>query len=86
MGRFWTGNTRAPWHDYTQRQIYHITLKKHPDAPYFGRIAGDWRLPKGTYGHSYLQAYTLGLPAGTTLSRSHCLWMNALARTISCML
>lgn len=60
MERSWSGNTRAPWHDYTQRRIYHITLKKHPAAPYFGRVAGDWRLPKGTYGRSYLQASPLG--------------------------
>lgn len=60
MSRIWSGNTRALWHDYTQRQIYHITLKKHPEVPYFGRIAGDWRLPKGTYGRSYLQASPLG--------------------------
>lgn len=60
MGRIWSGNTRAPWHDYTQRQIYHITLKKHPAAPSFGSIAGDWRLPKGTYGRSYLQTSSLG--------------------------
>lgn len=60
MGRIWTGNTRAPWHDYTQRKIYHITLKKHPEAPVFGRIAGDWRLPKGTPGRSFLQASRIG--------------------------
>lgn len=60
MGRIWTGNSRAPWHDYCSRQIYHITLMKHPDAPAFGQLAGDWRLPKGTYGRSYVKASTVG--------------------------
>lgn len=60
MERSWSGNTRAPWHDYTQRRIYHIALKKHAAAPFFGKIAGDWRLPKGSYGRSYLQASPLG--------------------------
>lgn len=60
MGRIWTGNTRAPWHDYCSRQIYHITLVKHPDAQAFGQLAGDWRLPKGTYGRSYIKASPLG--------------------------
>lgn len=60
MGRIWTGNSRAPWHDYTHRQIYHITLKKHPAAPYFGKIAGDWRLPPGAIGRSYTKASPLG--------------------------
>ncbi|MDE6811707.1 MAG: hypothetical protein K2J15_05085 [Muribaculaceae bacterium] len=60
MGRIWTGNTRAPWHDYTQRQIYHITLRKRPEVPYFGSLAGDWRLPAGAYGRSYIKASPLG--------------------------
>ncbi|MDE5773477.1 MAG: hypothetical protein K2H86_03355 [Muribaculaceae bacterium] len=60
MGNVWTGNNRAPWHDYTSRQIYHITLKKHPDAPDFGTLAGDWRLPRGTFGRSYVKASPLG--------------------------
>lgn len=60
MRRIWSGNSRAPWHDYRSRQIYHLTLMKHPDAPAFGQLAGDWRLPKGTYGRSYIKASPLG--------------------------
>lgn len=60
MGKNWSGNCRAPWHDYRARRIYHITLRKHPFAPSFGRLAGDWRLPKGTYGRSYIVASPLG--------------------------
>lgn len=60
MGRIWTGNTRAPWHDYTRRQIYHITLMKRPEVPAFGSLAGDWRIPAGLSGRSYIKASPLG--------------------------
>lgn len=60
MGKNWSGNNRTPWHDYTQRQIYHITLKKTPEAMPFGSLAGDWRLKPGTPGSSYIQASPLG--------------------------
>lgn len=60
MSNIWTGNNRAPWHDYRSRQIYHITLKKHPDAPYFGHISGDWHLPAGTPGSPFISASPLG--------------------------
>lgn len=60
MAKYWSGNNRAPWHDYKQRQIYHITLMKRHGVMAFGSIAGDWRLPPGTYGRSYTQASTLG--------------------------
>ena len=32
---------RAPWHDYKSRCIYHITITKSPEAPYFGHVVGD---------------------------------------------
>lgn len=60
MGKIWTGNHRAPWHDYTKRQIYHITLRKRAGVMPFGSIAGDWRLPPGTIGRSYTKASPLG--------------------------
>lgn len=60
MGKHWSGNYRAPWHDYTRRQIYHITLMKSPEAPPFGALAGSWRLPAGTPGRSYIQASPTG--------------------------
>lgn len=58
--RIWTGNTRAPWHDYTRRQIYHLTLMKHPDVAPFGHLAGDWQIPRGKPGRSYIQASAIG--------------------------
>lgn len=60
MGNYWTGNNRASWHDYRSRKIYHITLKKHPDAPAFGQIAGDFRIPVGSPGSPYLKASPVG--------------------------
>lgn len=60
MGRHWSGNSRAPWHDYKARQIYHITLMKRPEVIPFGRLAGDWRLKPGTPGSPYLLASPLG--------------------------
>lgn len=41
MEKNWSGNWRAPWHDYTQPRIYHITLMKHPGVMTFGELAGD---------------------------------------------
>ena len=32
---------RAPCHDYKSRNIYHITLRKSPDAPSLGLVKGD---------------------------------------------
>lgn len=60
MAKNWSGNNRAPWHDYTSRQIYHITLLKRPETMVFGRIAGDWQFKPGSYGAPYLQASPLG--------------------------
>lgn len=60
MGRDWTGNSRAPWHDYRARQIYHITLLKRSGIPSFGSLVGDWRIATGSPGSSYIQATPLG--------------------------
>ena len=60
MGKNWSGNYRAAWHDYTSRRIYHITLKKCVGVCAFGSLAGDWRLPAGTYGRSYIKSSPLG--------------------------
>lgn len=32
---------RAAWHDYKSRCMYHITITKSPEAPYFGHVIGD---------------------------------------------
>lgn len=60
MSRIRTGNNRASWHDYSSRCIYHITLLKHPEAPFFGNLAGSCKLPVGSPGSSYIRASTLG--------------------------
>lgn len=60
MGKNWSGNYRAPWHDYRSRQIYHITLMKCKEAPAFGTLAGDWKLRAGQPGSSHIWASELG--------------------------
>ncbi|MDE7381760.1 MAG: hypothetical protein K2N03_06510 [Muribaculaceae bacterium] len=60
MGKGWTGNERAPWHDYTKRQIYHITLKKRREVIPFGSLAGNPQLPMNAIGRSYIKASSLG--------------------------
>ncbi len=60
MGRIWSGNNRAPWHDYSSRHIYHITLMKRPEVMPFGALAGDWRIKPGNPGCSYIKASPLG--------------------------
>lgn len=47
---------RAPWHDYTSRCIYMITLNKSPFVEDFGMFAGDYRIPVGQYGSSFVSA------------------------------
>ncbi len=53
-------NYRAGWHDYRSKCCYHITLMKNPSMPPFGYLAGDYRLPIGSKGSSYIQATPLG--------------------------
>ncbi len=60
MSKIWTGNNRASWHDYTSRCIYHITLLKHPDSLYFGKLMGDCHLPIGMPGSPYICASETG--------------------------
>lgn len=43
-------NKRAWWHDYYSRSIYLITINKRPEAPSFGHLIGDWRIPAGCPG------------------------------------
>lgn len=45
---------RAPWHDYTQRCIYMVTFNKGPHAEVFGFLEGDYRIPIGQKGSSYI--------------------------------
>lgn len=45
---------RAPWHDYTCRCIYMLTLKKSPSIEDFGTLGGDYRLQAGEEGASHI--------------------------------
>lgn len=52
---------RAPWHDYTQRCIYLVTLNKSPLVENFGSLEGDCRLHAETKGSSFIRATVVGL-------------------------
>ena len=53
-------NKRAWWHDYYSRSIYLITINKLPDAPSFGKMDGDWRIPLGSPGSPYVILSDIG--------------------------
>ncbi len=38
---------RSRHNDYYNRRIYHIILKKHPEAPFFGEVSGNPSFPDG---------------------------------------
>lgn len=65
----WSGNNRAEWHDYRDKCIYHITLKKNPDVADFGRICGDCDIAPGSPGSPYLAASALGRVVKESLKR-----------------
>lgn len=54
------GLLRAPWHDYTERCIYMLTLNKAPLVPDFGSLAGDYRIPHGHKGSPCVVASPVG--------------------------
>lgn len=69
MSRIWTGNNRAPWHDYASRCIYHFTLLKRPEVPAFGMLTGDYHLPIGSPGSPYVRASEIGNAIKQSLRR-----------------
>lgn len=54
------GLRRAPWHDYTGRCIYMVTLNKAPLVPDFGSLVGDYRIPHGHKGSPCIVASPIG--------------------------
>lgn len=54
------GLLRAPWHDYTERCIYMLTLNKAPLVPDFGSLAGDYWIPHGHKGSPCIVASAVG--------------------------
>lgn len=60
---------RAPWHDYTQRCIYMITLNKNPLMENFGILQGDYRIPTGQKGAAFISSTALGKAIKSTLRR-----------------
>lgn len=62
---------RAPWHDYTQRCIYMVTLNKNPLGKDFGILCGDYRIPSGQPGSSFIKASKTGTAIKDVLRRFH---------------
>lgn len=60
---------RAPWHDYTQRCIYMITLNKNPLMENFGILQGDYRIQTGQKGGAFISSTALGKAIKSTLRR-----------------
>lgn len=60
---------RAPWHDYTQRCIYMITLNKNPLMENFGILQGDYRIQTGQKGAAFISSTALGKAIKNTLRR-----------------
>lgn len=58
---------RALWHDYTRRCIYMVTLKKGLSVEDFGFLEGDYRIPVGVYGCSFIRASRVGRAIKTVL-------------------
>lgn len=63
------GILRAPWHNYTSRCIYMVTLTKSPFAKDFGILTGDYRIPFGEKGSAFVVASELGSAIKTVLKR-----------------
>ena len=62
---------RAPWHDYTQRCIYMVTLNKNPLGKDFGILCGDYRIPAGQAGSPFIKASATGAAIKDALRRFH---------------
>lgn len=60
---------RAPWHDYTSRCIYMVTINKSPLVKDFGALAGDYRISAGEKGCSFVQASDIGCAIKNVLRR-----------------
>lgn len=63
---------RAPWHDYTQRCIYMVTLNKNPQVEDFGMLMGDYRISTGQRGAPFVSASGTG-SAIKSIIREFCL-------------
>lgn len=58
--KIWTGNNRARNHDYASKCKYHITMLKAEGVSNFGMLTGDYRIPVGNPGSSYIAASPIG--------------------------
>lgn len=62
---------RAPWHDYTQKCIYMVTINKNPLGKDFGILCGDYQIPTGQPGAPFIKATETGTAIKDVLRRFH---------------
>lgn len=62
---------RAPWHDYTKRCIYMVTLNKSPLIKDFGCLEGDCHVPLDQKGSPYVSVSYVGSAIKDVLRQFH---------------
>lgn len=67
---------RAPWHDYTQRCIYMVTLNKFPGVKDFGTLEGDFQIAVGQKGGSFVSESENGRAIKEVLRRFYIIEPN----------
>ena len=67
---------RAPWHDYTQRCIYMVTLNKFPGVKDFGTLEGDFQIAVGQKGGSFVSESENGRAIKEVLRRASARLLN----------
>lgn len=67
---------RAPWHDYTQRCIYMVTLNKFPGVKNFGTLEGDFQIAVGQRGGSFVSESENGRAIKEVLRRFYTIEPN----------
>ena len=67
---------RAPWHDYTSRCIYMVTLNKSPNVKAFGTLEGDCQIPAGQKGSPFVSATEIGCAIKDKIRNFHLIEPN----------
>lgn len=62
---------RAPWHDYTGRCIYMVTINKNPLIKDFGLLEGDYRILAGQPGSVFISSSEIGSAIKEVLRNFH---------------
>lgn len=62
---------RAPWHDYTGRCIYMVTINKNPLVKDFGLLEGNYRIPADQPGCAFISSSEIGRAIKEVLRNFH---------------